>query len=186
VVAALKKVGIDLATYQITITGVYSRETYARPYGFDFVCKNSEKFLGQVSAMSHRALAMRFDDYDAKKPPVFNEDSSDDIGGRISGGVTDGRGFRQIGKGAALHIEIDVKTDKCNVHIDSHGYVVGPGQYDWGPDGAGDHGYWDLGSHYVPGLYPRIGDKGRIGPLIAPVRGPDGERHWILGIRGEY
>jgi hypothetical protein len=180
----LKKVGIDLGKYTFTIKAVYSDEKYSRPFGFDFICQNSEGLLSEVSKLSHRKLAMRFDDFEKKPDPTFNEDSGEDAGGAFSKLVTHGRGFRQIGTGPVLHVEIDTNTNECNVHVDSHGYVVGPGNYDWIKSGG--HGLWDLGSHYVPGLYPQVGNGIRVGPLLAPLRGPDGQRHWIIGVQGEF
>jgi hypothetical protein len=184
VLLRLKAVGIDLCKYGYTLLGVYSREKYARPYGFDFRCRNTKLLLADVAALSQRKLAMRFDDFEKKPDPIFNEDTKGDPGGFVSALVTKGRGFRQIGTGEVLHIEIDLNDDVCNVHIDSHGYVVGPGQYDWIK--SGDHGLWDLGSHYVPGLYPRLGKWGHLGPMITPMRGLDGKRHWTFGVQGEF
>ncbi|HKW97954.1 MAG TPA: hypothetical protein VJN43_09465 [Bryobacteraceae bacterium] len=187
VLAALCKVGIELPTYHITITDVYSRAVSARPYGFDFLCQDAKRLLGDVQLQSKPPkLAMRFDDYSPDKTqPVFNEDKDDTLEGRVAGGVTEGRGFREIGTGARLHLEISATAGaKCNVHIDSHGFVAAPGVYDWVL--GVQHGYWDLGSHYLPGLYGSIGKRGRIGIMVRPIRGPRGEIRWIAGFMGEW
>jgi hypothetical protein len=127
---------------------------------------------------------MRFDDYTTDKQPIFNEDDGRTVEGKISGGVTKGRGFRQIGTGAVLHIEIDAANDVCNVHIDSHGYVTAPGTYDWTL--GLQHGYWDLGSYYLPSLYGTLGGRGRVGLMTQPIKGPRGETRWIFGFWGEF
>ena len=185
VLDALNTVGIDLVSYGITITKVYSRANYAQPFGFDFKCAQSRSLLAAIEAKSRRKLAMRFDDYTTdKSQPIFNEDDGRTLEGKISGGVTKGRGFRQIGTGAALHIEIDAANDECNVHIDSHGYVTAPGTYDWTQGLL--HGYWDLGSYYLPSLYGTLGGRGRVGLMTRPIKGPRGETRWIFGFWGEF
>src|SRR6266436_160215 len=76
VLDALNVVGIDLKSYGITVTQVYSRADYAQPFGFDFTCPHSEYLLAAIEAKSHRKLAMRFNDFvNDKTPPIFNEDS---------------------------------------------------------------------------------------------------------------
>ena len=107
----LAKIGIFLEGFDIKITGVYTKP---RPYGFEFDCKRPRDLL---------VLARG-------KAAVLNEDKDDTLEGAVSGEQTHGTGFRQIGSGPRLHLEIAMDR-KCNVHIDSHGYVVGPGQYDW-------------------------------------------------------
>jgi hypothetical protein len=54
---------------------------------------------------------------------------------------------------------------KCNVHIDSHGLVVAPGQYDYNMA----HGYWDLLADKVPGLFGSFGNSGQVGPMVRPM-----------------
>jgi hypothetical protein len=185
VLDALKAVGIDLLSYGITITKVYSRASYAQPYGFDFKCAQSRSLLAAIEAKSQRKLAMRFDDYsNDKSQQTFNEDDGRTVEGKFAGGVTQGRGFRQIGTGAVLHIEIDAANDECNVHIDSHGFVTAPGTYDWMR--SLQHGYWDLGSYYLPSLFGSLGSRGRIGLMTRPIKGPRGETRWIFGFWGEF
>ncbi len=184
VLSRLKAVGIDMHCYKITIVKVYSQQSYAQPYGFDFNSPLMKDLVSQVSHMSHRQLAMRSDDFDKHQPAVFNEDDRTNVEGFISAYVTKGRGFRQIGGLSALHLELDATNDVGNIHIDSHGYVTGEGQYDWSR--AGYHGYWDLLSSFVPGLYGKIGEDGRIGPMIRPIKAPDGSTRWIFGFMGEF
>jgi hypothetical protein len=185
VLDALKAVGIDLLSYGITITKVYSRASYAQPYGFDFKCAQSRSLLAAIEAKSQRKLTMRFDDYsNDKSQQIFNEDDGRTVEGKFAGGVTQGRGFRQIGTGAVLHIEIDAANDECNVHIDSHGFVTAPGTYDWMR--SLQHGYWDLGSYYLPSLFGSLGSRGRIGLMTRPIKGPRGETRWIFGFWGEF
>ena len=122
----LGKIGIFLEGFCIKITGVYTKP---RPFGFDFDCKRPRELL---------ALA--------RSKAALNKDNDDTLEGRFSAGQTHGTGFRQIGSGPRLHLEIAM-DGKCNVHIDSHGYVVGPGQYDW--NRGLEHGYWDLLSYGI-------------------------------------
>ena len=162
----LSKIGIFLEGFGINITRVYSKP---RPYGFDFDCAQAVKLQELLKGKSQ-----------------LNEDTKDTVEGRISSGVTNGVGYREIGTGPRLHIEIDIdgKTNPCNVHINSHGYVVGKGQYDW--NRGLEHGYWDLGGYYAPFLYGSFGDQGQVGPAIRPVVGPDGRTHWLFGIAGHW
>lgn len=183
--ARLDRVGIDLLSFGIVITAVYSRARSARPYGFDFKCKRAKDLLGKVISLSNRKLAMRFDDYSKSDSPKFNEDTKQTTEGKFSALVTHGRGFREIGIGSALHIEIDAANETCNVHVDSNSYVAGPQTYDWGHT-ALKHGYWDLASHYAPGMFGRLGERGRIGPMVRPITDPQGKRRWIVGFLGEW
>jgi hypothetical protein len=186
VLRALSKIDIPLLSYDITVTDVYTRTlSAARPYGFDFRCKNVTGLLAAVRLMSIRQLPKSATDFDTDKTePVFNEDRGDSVEGKISSGVTEGRGFRQIGTGAVLHFEI-AESGRCNVHIDSHGYVTGPGQYDWGRNGL-LHGYWDLLSDKAPGLFGGFGERGQVGPMVRPIRGVDGEVRWYVGLTGQW
>src|SRR5690349_18501115 len=158
----LAKIGIFLEGFDIKITGVYTKP---RPYGFDFDCKRPRDLL---------VLARG-------KAAVLNEDKDDTLEGAVSGEQTHGTGFRQIGSGPRPHLEIAMDR-KCNVHIDSHGYVVGPGQYDW--NRAIEHGYWDLFSDKVPGLFGAFGERGQVGPMIRPMQGVDGRMRWVIGLTG--
>ncbi len=160
----LSKLGIFLEGFGIKITGVYTRP---RPYGFDFDCLKPRELL---------ALA-------ASKAPVLNEDKDDTLGGRFSSGATHGTGFRQAGSGPGLHLEIAM-DGKCNVHIDSHGYVIGPGQYNWVR--SLEHGYWDLLSDKVPGLFGAFGDQGQVGAAVVPTVGVDGKTRWLIGLVGHW
>src|SRR5438093_8063674 len=82
----LGKIGIFLEVFDITITGVYIKP---RPFGFDFDCKRPKALL--ALAQSKAAL---------------NEDDTETIEGKIAAGQTHGTGFRQIGAGPRLHLEI--------------------------------------------------------------------------------
>ncbi len=164
----LGKIGIYLEGFGVTITGVYVKP---RPFGFDFDCKQPQSLLQLVRLK-------------AQPGGPFNEDRTDTREGRFFAGETHGTGFRQIGPGASLHIEISVTDGKCNVHIDSHGFVTGHGQYDY--NRALEHGYWDLGADKLPGLYGSFGDKGQVGPMIAPMKGLDGKVRVMFGITGHW
>jgi hypothetical protein len=159
----LGKIGIFLEGFGITITGVYIKP---RPFGFDFDCKKPQALL---------ALA--------RSKAALSEDNRDTIEGAFSAGQTHGEGFRQIGGGPRLHLEIAM-DGKCNVHIDSHGYVTGPGQYDY--NRAMEHGYWDLLSDKVPGLFGSWGDRGQVGPMVRPMQGVDGKMRWVIGLTGHW
>jgi hypothetical protein len=159
----LSKIGIFLEGFGIQITGVYTKP---RPFGFDFDCKKPRELL---------ALA--------RNKAALNEDKSDTREGSFSAGQTHGTGFRQIGSGPRLHLEIAM-DGKCNVHIDSHGYVVGRGQYDW--NRGLEHGYWDLLSDKAPGLFGSFGNQGQVGPMIRPVQGIDGRMRWVIGFTGHW
>jgi hypothetical protein len=159
---ALRKLGIFLEGFDIKITGVYTKP---RPYGFDFDCKRPQELL----ALARGAKA------------TLNEDKSETWGGSFSAAATHGDGFREIGGGPRLHLEIAMDR-KCNVHIDSHGYVSGPGQYDW--NRSLEHGYWDLLSDHAPGLFGSFGNQGQVGPMIASMKGVDGRTRLVFGLTG--
>jgi hypothetical protein len=161
--AALGKKGIFLEGFGITVTAVYLRP---RPYGFDFRCDNPEGLIAMMKAKS-----------------AFNKDDESTLEGAFSAGDTHGQGFREIGYGPRLHMEIGL-DHKCNVHIDSHGYVAGKGEYDW--NRSLEHGYWDLGADKVPGLYGSFGDKGQVGPMIRPIVDVDGKIRWTFGLTGHW
>jgi hypothetical protein len=160
----LSKIGIFLEGFGIKITGVYIKP---RPIGFDFTCEKPQELL---------ALARR-------KAGELNEDDRATVEGWISAEQTHGEGFRQIGTGPRLHLEIAM-DGKCNAHIDSHGFVVGPGRYDY--NRALEHGYWDLLSDSLPWLFGSFGSRGRVGPMIRPMQGIDGKFRLIFGVTGYW
>ena len=147
----LLKIGIFLDGFDIKITGVYVKP---RPFGFDFDCGKPRELLEL-----------------ARSKAALNEDNRDTTEGSFSAGQTHGEGFRQIGTGPRLYLEIAM-DGKCNVHIDSHGYVIGRGQYDWNL--GLEHGYWDLLSDKAPGLFGSFGERGQVGPMVRPILGVDG------------
>jgi hypothetical protein len=159
----LAKIGIFLEGFDITVTGVYTKP---RPYGFDFDCRKPRELL---------ALA--------REKAALSPDNPDTREGGFSAGQTHGQGFRQIGTGPRLHLEIAM-DGKCNVHIDSHGYAVGQGKYDW--NRGLEHGYWDLLSDKAPGLFGSFGDQGQVGPMIRPIQGLDGQMRWAIGLTGHW
>lgn len=159
----LSKIGIFLDGFDIKITGVYVKP---RPFGFDFDCGKPRELLQLVRSKA-----------------ALNEDNRDTTEGSFSAGQTHGEGFRQIGTGPRLHLEIAM-DGKCNVHIDSHGYVVGRGQYDWNL--GLEHGYWDLLSDKAPGLFGSFGERGQIGPMVRPILGVDGKMRWMIGLTGHW
>ena len=164
----LGKLGIFLEGSGVTITGVYIKP---RPFGFDFYCKKPVSLLQLVRSK-------------AKFGGLLNEDDTDTLEGKVAGGKTHGTGFRQIGTGASLHIEVDVTDGKCNAHIDSHGFVTGPGQYDY--NRALEHGYWDLLADKAPGLFGWFGERGQVGPMVGPMKGVDGKVRWVIGLTGHW
>jgi hypothetical protein len=178
---ALNKAEIPLRDFDITITGVYTKP---RPYGFDFTCRNVEGLLAKMQAVSVRRLPQGPTDFSTAPEPTFNEDRGDSLEGKISAGDTKGRGFRQIGMSHVLHLEIQ-ESGRCNVHIDTHGYVTGVAAYDWG-NRAPQHGYWDLLADKVPGMFGSFGEQGQVGLSIRPVKGLDDKIHWSFGLAGEW
>jgi hypothetical protein len=161
---ALRKVGIDLETFDIVITAVYIKP---RPYGFDFKCERHEELLGRVQKLA-----------------AFKHDDRSTTGGAFSAGQTHGEGFRQKGFGPRLHIEIGL-DGRCNVHIDSHGYVDLNGDYDWSR--SLEHGYWDLAPDKAPWAFGSFGEDGQVGPMVAkPTQGLDGRVSYQFGITGHW
>jgi hypothetical protein len=181
VMRALNQAGIPLRDFDITITGVYTKP---RPYGFDFDCRNVTGLLTKMQAISTRQLPKGPDDFSTPADPTFNEDRGDSVEGKISAGDTKGKGFRQIGSGHVLHLEIQ-QSGHCNVHIDTHGYVTGVAAYDWG-NKALEHGYWDLLADKAPGLFGSFGERGQVGPTIRPMEGLDGKIRLFIGLTGVW
>lgn len=159
----LAKIGIFLEGFGITITGVYTKP---RPFGFDFDCKKPKALLEL-----------------ARSKTALSEDNRDTIEGSIAAGQTHGAGLRQIGGGARVHLEVGM-DGKCNAHIDSHGFVVGDGKYDY--NRALEHGYWDLLADKAPGLFGAWGESGQVGPMIRPMQGVDGQMRWVIGLTGHW
>lgn len=159
----LAKIGIFLEGFGIRIIGVYTKP---RPYGFDFHCDKPEALL---------ALA--------RSKAAFAEDDTHTAEGSFMAGETHGAGFRQIGRGPRLHLEIGL-DGKCNVHIDSHGFVMGKGNYDYNL--ALEHGYWDLLSDKAPGLFGSFGKQGQVGAMVRPMKGVDGKMRWVVGLTGHW
>lgn len=160
----LGKLGIYLEGFGITITGVYINP---RPYGFDFDCARPRELLALVRSKA-----------------TLPEDNRDTLEGKLSAAVTHGSGFRQIGLGPRLHLEIGIEDGKCNVHIDSHGYRTAPGEVDL--NAMIGHGHWDLAPDKLPWIYGGIGQDGKYGPMIRPMRGLDDRVHVIFGVEGYF
>ena len=163
VLAALHKLGIDLDRFGFIVTAVYLRP---RPYGFDFDCRLPRQLLEFVKQLA-----------------TFKEDDTDTAMGRFMAKDTHGTGFRQKGFGPGVHLEVAM-DGACNAHIDSHGPVSGVGSYDF--NHILEHGYWDLAPDEVPGAYGSFGDRGKFGPAIRPMKGPDDRIHWMIGFTGEW
>ena len=162
---ALGKIGIFLEGFGITITGVYVKP---RPYGFDFDCEHPDELLAT-----------------ARKITSLSEDKLNTREGSFSAGQTHGVGLREIGSGPRLHLEIALSGKDCNVHIDSHGYVTGQGEYDWNV--SLEHGYWDLLSDKAPWMFGSFGDRGQVGPVVAePVISIDGRTRLFFGLGGHW
>ena len=89
----LSKIGIFLEGFGINITRVYSKP---RPYGFDFDCAQAVKLQELLKGKSQ-----------------LNEDTKDTVEGRISSGVTNGVGYREIGTGpSAAHRDRHRRQDQ--------------------------------------------------------------------------
>jgi hypothetical protein len=181
VLGALDRLGIALRDYDITITGVFMKP---RPYGFNFRCGKVTELLARMKGLATRQLPQSATDFSTSQAPIFNEDRGDTLEGSFSAGETKGTGFRQIGTGHVVHMEI-AENGKCNVHIDTHGYVTGPNLYNWGTN-APQHGYWDLLADKAPGLFGSFGDQGQVGPMIRPMQGVDGVIRWVVGVTGQW
>jgi hypothetical protein len=159
----LAKIHIFLEGFSITITAVYIKP---RPIGFDFDCIRPASLLTLVRSKA-----------------ALYEDNTDTLEGEIMAGATPGLGLREIGSGPRVHLEIGM-DGKCNVHIDSHGLVAAPGEYDYNL--ALEHGYWDLLADKVPGLFGSFGSTGQVGPMIRPMKGVDGKERWVIGLTGHW
>ena len=60
---------------------------------------------------------------------------------------------------------------------------ISPAQY---YNRALEHGYWDLLSDKVPGLFGSWGDRGQVGPMIRPMQGVVGKMRWVIGLTGHW
>ena len=116
---------LPLDKYGITATRVYGGPNSAEPEGFDFDVTDAAGLLR-----------------DARKIGPLALDDADTFEGKLSSGVTLGTGFREVGYGPRIHLEIDVThrpgrdNGKGNVHIDLEGWVIGKDAdgraiYDW-------------------------------------------------------
>jgi hypothetical protein len=150
--------------FGITIKAVYTRP---RPFGFDFDCQQPKALLELVRSKA-----------------ALSKDDTNTVEGKVAAAQTNGVGFRQIGSGPRLHLELTESGRKCNAHIDSHGFVMGKGQYDYSR--ALEHGYWDLAADVAPALFRAWGDRGQAGPMIRPVTGLDGQTRWVIGVTGHW
>lgn len=135
--------GIEIKEYIKNITMVYEKP---EPEGFDFQSTNP-------------ALLLKLVEHNKK----FHHDDPKDAYGALMSLVTIGEGFRQIGAGPSIHIEIEVKTNECNVHLDSHGFVDESG---YNCDRMLAHGVWDLGPGKIPWLYRQVGGM-TLAPYLA-------------------
>jgi hypothetical protein len=160
--SALRKIGIDLNDFDITITGIYARP---RPIGFDFHCSEPDALLGLATMNSE-----------------LRQDDRSTVSGKFVALMAKGDSFRQIGKGSAIHMIIAL-NGKCNVHIDSTGFVDDCG-YNF--NNMLGHGYFDLATDLLPGAFVTFGDSGIAGLVAAPMKGVDGETRMIFGIKGRW
>lgn len=162
---ALAKIGIFLEGFDVRITGVMSRP---RPMGFDFICGKSSELL--ALAKSKRSLG---------------HDNRSRLDERFVASQAKGESFRQIGDGASLHLIIAL-NGRCNVHIDTHGFVDGNvnGHNVYNFARMPGHGVWDLLSDLEPGLFAPLGDRGLVGPWIGPGQGMDGHLTFTFGVQG--
>jgi len=142
VVRVLGLLRLPLESYGIRVTKIYRKP---EPEGFDFDVEDPDGLLKAASAI----------------PPLARDDKGDPQG-RLAAGVTLGTGYREVGYGARIHLEV-AKNGKGNVHIDLEGWVVGKdawgrGIYDW-VHGITNHFPEDL----LPGYVRR--------PLVGKWRG---------------
>jgi hypothetical protein len=142
VVRTLMMLRLPLQNYGIRITRVYNRP---EPEGFDFDVEEPEALLKAAAAL----------------PPLARDDTADPQG-KVSAAVTLGQGYREVGYGPRIHLEV-AKNGKGNVHIDLEGWVVGKDQfgraiYDW------VHG---ISHHFPEDLLPGFVHR----PLVGAWRG---------------
>jgi hypothetical protein len=203
----LRKVGIDLDTYKITIT-----EVQVRPLapGFDFDCDDPSRLLSEAKRslglpdppkpkLTPMRQCKESDDgyvYDAKLWRGMNMgparrglalDNVHTAMGRFVASNSKGKSFRQIGKGRALHLIIGL-NGKCNVHLDSHGFVTGNDGHSSEVDFNSmlEHGFFDLVPDFLPGLYGTWGTTGFIAPMAKPEKDPDGHTKFVIGFFGTF
>ncbi len=162
---AFEKIGIPLGAFIVRLVGVYARP---RPIGFKFDSRTPGR-LRTMAQFRKRALAL---------------DDPGTATGRFMSAQASGASYRQIGVGPAPHLEISDSGKDCDAHLDTQGFVMGPGNYDW--NRALQHGYWDLGPSLVPGLYGAFGNTGVVGPMVRPMRGVDGSMRWVVGLTGKW
>lgn len=139
----IESTGLHIKGYIKEITKIYDSP---EPTGFDFKSTNPTVLLKLV-----------------ERNKRFHFDDPNDPIGKVMALVTLGKGFRQIGAGPSIHIEIDEKTNECNAHVDSHGFVDNGG---YNCDRMLSHGVWDLMPGYAPWLYGHLGGV-TIGPYAA-------------------
>jgi len=142
VTRVLSLLRLPLAAYGIRVTKIYRKP---EPEGFDFDVDDPDGLLKAAAAI-----------------PVLARDDTGHLEGKAAAGVTLGTGYREVGYGPRIHLEV-AKNGKGNVHIDLEGWVVGKdswgrGIYDW------VHG---ITHHFPEDLAP--GYAGR--PLIGAWRG---------------
>jgi hypothetical protein len=131
---ALQK-GISLDDFGCRVIKVYDNRV--EPPGFDFRC--SPEDIRKLWALVKSLERFKFDDPEAKIE-----------GGWFNQIATHGYGYREKGYGPRLHVEIDPRENKGNVHIDSRGFVREDGTYDW-HEALTAHGPLDLVTGYVGG-----------------------------------
>lgn len=143
---------LPLHRYGITVTKIYGGANSPEPEGFDFDVVDAEGLLRDAAAIGPLARD------DVRTPE-----------GRVSAAVTLGTGYREVGYGPRIHLEVEqsrkpgAKNGKGNVHIDLEGWVIGKNErgaaiYDW------VHG---ITHHFPEDLLP--GYLGR--PLVGKWRG---------------
>lgn len=167
---ALLGAGIDLDLYEIRILGVMIRP---RPRGFKFYTPKSSELLEAAKAATE-ALGL-----DNRQYPS----------GRFVSAMSKGPSFRAPGFGESLHLVVGL-NGYCDAHLDTHGLVSDIGSGDrnsYDPMGALSHGYWDLLSDTVPGLFGTLGDRGAVGPWAAPVKRLDSDGTlFTIGVTGYW
>jgi hypothetical protein len=110
--------------------------------GITFEVRSNLKFGMEIaSAKSDRFSNMKAFHWDDRKVWIY----------KLAALVTDGQGYREIGK-PSLHIAIGTTT--CNVHIDEFGFV-----------GRGPNGE----EYFTPDLFPHIVDELGYRAYVRPV-----------------
>ncbi len=173
--------GIDLAPFKIRAIKVFD---HPFPRGFTFESDHIAAIEAAVQRISDRLSATSptavkapepFSDKDLIESRVprqtFREDNTDTLPGRIEGGKTMGRGYREKGSGPRLHIELAAAWGLGNIHIDGFGHSGGDVR------DIANHGIYDLFPE-LPVLRHLYGNTWSITPTLSWT--PRGSREGVV------